>query len=73
MGGAGAPDDLVEGHRTQVWLATAPEEEIDPRTAGYWYHRSPREPHAETRDVRFHERVLGHLAERTGIAMDATG
>jgi NAD(P)-dependent dehydrogenase (short-subunit alcohol dehydrogenase family) len=73
MGGAGAPDDLVEGHRTQVWLATAPEEEIDPRTAGYWYHRSPREPHAETRDVRFQERVLGHLAERTGIARDATG
>ncbi|MFD8869124.1 hypothetical protein ACFV1F_33185 [Streptomyces sp. NPDC059590] len=38
MGGAGAPDDLVAGHRTQVWLAT--HHHITPHTGGYWYHRA---------------------------------
>lgn len=69
MGGVGAPDDLVEGHRTQLWLATAPDEEIHPRTAGYWHHRQPREPRPETRDPDFQQRVLHHLERRTGIAM----
>ena len=32
MGGAGAPDDLTEGHRTQVWLAT--HDDVTPRTGG---------------------------------------
>lgn len=36
MGGAGAPDDPTEGHRTQVWLATAPGS--TPFTGGYWHH-----------------------------------
>lgn len=39
MGGPSASDDLTEGHRTQEWLATAPESEIRPRTGGYWHHR----------------------------------
>ena len=67
MGGAGAPDDLAEGHRTQTWLASAPEEEIDPRTAGYWHHHQPREPHRATRDHDFQEEVLAHLEDRTGL------
>lgn len=73
MGGAGAPDDLVEGHRTQVWLATAPEEQMTPPTAGYWHHRVAREPHAATRDLDFQQQVLDHLEDLTGIAMDAAG
>lgn len=70
MGGAGAPDDLVEGHRTQVWLATAPEADIVPRTGGYWHHHEARDPHRATRDANFQRAVLNHLAERTGIRPD---
>src|SRR5579862_8085422 len=43
MGGAGAPDDLNEGHRTQVWLAVSQ----DPAalvTGEYFYHRARRAP-----------------------------
>ncbi|MBD3947270.1 SDR family NAD(P)-dependent oxidoreductase [Nocardioides ganghwensis] len=71
MGGAGAPDDLDEGHRTQVWLASAPDEEIDPRTAGYWHHGAPHEPHRATRDPDFQEKVLAHLATSTGLLIEA--
>ena len=67
MGGPGAPDDLDEGHRTQVWLATAPEGEVDPRTGGYWRHRATREPHAAARDPRFQDAVLDALRRRTGL------
>jgi NAD(P)-dependent dehydrogenase (short-subunit alcohol dehydrogenase family) len=67
MGGASAPDDLLEGHRTQAWLASAPADEIEPRTAGYWHQRAPREPHPATRDEGFQDRVLAYLAQRTGL------
>lgn len=70
MGGAGASDDLVEGHRTQVWLASASEEDIDPRTAGYWHHHRPRAPHQATRDVEFQQRLLAHLEIRTGLRIE---
>ena len=37
MGGPGAPDDLVLGHETQVWLATSD----DPAavSGAHWHHR----------------------------------
>ena len=70
MGGSGAPDDLVEGHRTQAWLATAAESEIDPRTGGYWHHHASREPHRDARDEAFQERVLDHLAGLTGLTIE---
>jgi NAD(P)-dependent dehydrogenase (short-subunit alcohol dehydrogenase family) len=73
MGGAGAPDDLVEGHRTQVWLATAPDGELDPRTAGYWHHRVARRPRAAVHDAAFQRQVLEHLEGRTGIVLDPRG
>src|SRR5579864_9521055 len=37
MGGAGAPDDLDAGHRTQVWLATS-EDHAAKVTGEYFYH-----------------------------------
>ncbi len=40
MGGVRAPDDLDQGHRTQVWLATS--EEAAARVSGqYFYHLQP--------------------------------
>ncbi|NPD04819.1 SDR family NAD(P)-dependent oxidoreductase [Nocardioides sp. zg-1308] len=70
MGGRSAPDDLVEGHRTQVWLASAPEEEIEPRTGGYWHHHESREPHPATRDAAFQASVLERLEGLTGVRID---
>ncbi|MFB9315490.1 SDR family NAD(P)-dependent oxidoreductase [Nocardioides plantarum] len=69
MGGSGAPDDLDEGHRTQVWLATAGEGEVEPRTGGYWYHRAASRLHPAALDPAFQDDLLGRLERRTGIAL----
>lgn len=68
MGGAGAPDDLEEGHRTQAWLATAPEDDLDPRTGGYWRHHAPSTLHRSAADPAFQDEVLERVAARTGVA-----
>jgi NAD(P)-dependent dehydrogenase (short-subunit alcohol dehydrogenase family) len=68
MGGPGAPDSLEEGHRTQEWLATAPESEIEPRTGGYWFHQATRPPHPAAHDRAFQDALLRKLGEYTGIA-----
>ncbi|WP_347346379.1 SDR family NAD(P)-dependent oxidoreductase [Microbacterium sp.] len=71
MGGPGAPDDLDEGHRTQVWLATAPEGDIAPRSGAYWHHRAPRRPHPAAHDARFQRELLAALASYTGVVLPA--
>lgn len=67
MGGAGAPDDLREGHLTQVRLAT--DESVTPRTGGYWHRLSTQRPAAAATDATFHERLLTVLAETTGVSL----
>jgi NAD(P)-dependent dehydrogenase (short-subunit alcohol dehydrogenase family) len=64
MGGAGAPDDLVAGHQTQVWLATHPD--VTPSTGGYWYHRQLQAPHPAAQDAAFQARLIQALEDRTG-------
>lgn len=71
MGGASAPDDLTEGHRTQEWLATAQESTITPRTGGYWHHMQPRAPHRAALNEEFQEQVIRALEARTGIVLPA--
>jgi len=68
MGGAGAPDDLTEGHRTQVWLAT--HDDVTPRTGGYWYHRRTQTPHPAARDEEFQARLIRFLEGHTGVPLD---
>ena len=68
MGGAAAPDDLVEGHRTQTWLATDPD--VRPATGGYWHHRRTQTPHPAATDPDFQSRLLVALARRSGIDLD---
>lgn len=64
MGGPGAPDDLAQGHVTQVWLAT------DCSTSGgYWYHREQHPAHPDAGDQRKQDELLGALAEHTGIPL----
>jgi NAD(P)-dependent dehydrogenase (short-subunit alcohol dehydrogenase family) len=69
MGGPGAPDDLVEGHRTQEWLAVSDDPEA--RTSGgYWYHRRRQDPHDVVGDERFQDDLLDRLERHTGLRLD---
>ena len=68
MGGAGAPDDLDEGHRTQVWLAVSD----DPAamvTGGYFYHMRPRAPNPAARDVERQEKLIEACERFSGVTL----
>jgi NAD(P)-dependent dehydrogenase (short-subunit alcohol dehydrogenase family) len=68
MGGAGAPDDLEQGHLTQTWLAVS--EDPEAKVSGeYWFHRKPQRPAAAALDVAFQDRLITRLAELTGVAL----
>lgn len=68
MGGPGAPDDLVEGHVTQAWLAVA--DDAGARsTGGYWYHRQRQTPAPAAADPRYQAAVLAELERITGVAL----
>src|ERR1700689_5189684 len=66
MGGAGAPDDLDAGHRTQVWLA-ASDDPAAKVTGGYFYHMRPRAPNPATRDVERQEQLLDACKGFSGV------
>jgi NAD(P)-dependent dehydrogenase (short-subunit alcohol dehydrogenase family) len=68
MGGAGAPDDLELGHRTQEWLAVSNEPEAI-TTGGYWHHRKRQKPHRAVTDTIFQDRLLRALADETGVGI----
>jgi NAD(P)-dependent dehydrogenase (short-subunit alcohol dehydrogenase family) len=70
MGGAGAPDDLELGYRTQEWLAVSKEPEAT-TSGGYWYHRARQEPHHAATDRTFQDRLVKALADETGAALSA--
>jgi NAD(P)-dependent dehydrogenase (short-subunit alcohol dehydrogenase family) len=68
MGGPNAPDDLVEGHRTQTWLATSEDAEAR-TTGGYWYHRRRDAPADGASDEAFQDELLAALERHTGVAL----
>ncbi|MGH8287573.1 MAG: SDR family NAD(P)-dependent oxidoreductase [Steroidobacteraceae bacterium] len=68
MGGTGAPEDLTMGHLTQTWLAVS-EDSSAKCSGGYWYHRQRQKPAADALEPQFQDRLLGRLAELTGIAL----
>ena len=68
MGGAGAPDDLEQGHLTQTWLATSEAAEAKV-SGGYWHHRQRQKPEAAAQDPAFQDRLIARLAELTGIKL----
>jgi NAD(P)-dependent dehydrogenase (short-subunit alcohol dehydrogenase family) len=68
MGGAGAPDDLDEGHRTQVWLAVS-DDPAATVTGGYFYHMRPRKPNPATRDVERQEELVDACQRFSGIEL----
>jgi NAD(P)-dependent dehydrogenase (short-subunit alcohol dehydrogenase family) len=68
MGGAGAPDDLELGHRTQEWLAVSDDPEAR-TTGGYWFHQERQQPDAAAHDVALQDALLAELAQATGVAL----
>jgi NAD(P)-dependent dehydrogenase (short-subunit alcohol dehydrogenase family) len=68
MGGAGAPDDLDEGHRTQVWLALS-DDPAATETGGYFYHMRPRKPNPAARDVERQEELLDACQRFSGMEL----
>jgi len=68
MGGAGAPDDLEQGHLTQTWLAVS-DEPAAKTSGGYWFHRKQQKPAAPALDTKFQDELIARLAELTGVAL----
>ncbi|HEX6657301.1 MAG TPA: SDR family NAD(P)-dependent oxidoreductase [Ilumatobacter sp.] len=68
MGGPGAPDDLVQGHVTQVWLAVSNDPEATV-SGKYWYHQQTHAPASAVNDPAFHEAMLDRLTELTRVTL----
>ena len=68
MGGPNAPDDLEQGHLTQVWLAVGAEPEAT-STGGYWYHRRRLAPTPAALDEDFQRALVDELARLTGVRL----
>jgi NAD(P)-dependent dehydrogenase (short-subunit alcohol dehydrogenase family) len=68
MGGPSAPDDLIEGHLTQTWLATS-DDSAAKVSGAYWHHRQPQKPAPDALDTGFQDRLVAKLKELTGIAV----
>jgi NAD(P)-dependent dehydrogenase (short-subunit alcohol dehydrogenase family) len=68
MGGPGAPDDLDQAHRTQVWLAVsdAPEALV---SGQYFYHLRPRPPDRGARDAALQDRLLDICERLSGVTL----
>jgi len=67
MGGSGAPDDMDQAHRTQVWLAVSD----DPAavvSGGYFYHLRPRAVEPAARDPARQDTLMTVCQRLSGIA-----
>jgi len=66
MGGAGAPDDLEEGYRTQVWLAVS----NDPAaciSGRYFHHKRASRFQQAAKDVAVQEKFLALCERISGV------
>lgn len=70
MGGAGAPDSIEEGSRTQVWLTVSREKEA--LVSGkYFYHKQLRSFHPAAADPAVQEKYLSECARLSGVTIPA--
>lgn len=69
MGGAGAPDDMDQAHRTQAWLATS-DHEAARRPGTLWYHLEPTRTHPAAADTERQDALLARCRELSGVALD---
>jgi NAD(P)-dependent dehydrogenase (short-subunit alcohol dehydrogenase family) len=67
MGGAGAPDDLQDAPKTQVWLATS--NSADALVSGkYFYHKKRRACHRAAANTEVQEKLLAACERISGIS-----
>lgn len=66
MGGPNAPDDIDQGHRTQVWLA-ASDDPAATVTGEYFFHMKQRTPNPAARDESLQEKLLQACQQLSGI------
>ena len=70
MGGQGAPDDMDQAHRTQVWLAGS--DDSGARVTGqYFYHMRPRAPSPAVRDAAVQDELVARCQRLSGISLPA--
>jgi NAD(P)-dependent dehydrogenase (short-subunit alcohol dehydrogenase family) len=68
MGGAGAPDDIDQAHRTQAWLASS--DNAKARVTGhYFFHMRRRDPNPETHDVALQDGLMEAFAKFSGVRL----
>jgi NAD(P)-dependent dehydrogenase (short-subunit alcohol dehydrogenase family) len=72
MGGAGAPDDIDQAHRTQAWLATSNDPDACV-TGRYFYHLRPRASNPLAQDVPLQDRLLAACEKLSSIALPGLG
>jgi|SRR6516162_5379700 len=68
MGGPRAPDELDQGHRTQVWLATSNDPEAK-LSGQYFFHMKLLAPHRVAYDVERQEKLLEACSQLSGIKL----
>ena len=57
MGGAGAPDDMNQAHRTQAWLAVS--DDAAARVTGeYFFHLRRRAPNPQAHDTNLQDKLI---------------
>lgn len=67
MGGAGAPDDLQEAPKTQVWLAASDSPEV--LVSGkYFYHQKPQNFHPAAQSTETQEHLIAACKAISGVS-----
>ncbi|KND61705.1 daunorubicin C-13 ketoreductase [Candidatus Burkholderia verschuerenii] len=68
MGGASAPDDMDQAHRTQAWLAVS--DDRDARVSGrYFFHLRERPCDPAARDEAMQDELLAICERLSGVAL----
>jgi NAD(P)-dependent dehydrogenase (short-subunit alcohol dehydrogenase family) len=70
MGGAGAPDDLDQAHRTQAWLCVS-DDPLATKSGEYYFHQRLRSPNPEACNLAKQDHFLKRCAELTGVKTEA--
>jgi NAD(P)-dependent dehydrogenase (short-subunit alcohol dehydrogenase family) len=68
MGGAGAPDDMDQAHRTQVWLVAGDDPKANV-TGGYFYHLKRKDANPQALDAALQDRFIERCAEISGVTL----
>lgn len=68
VGGAGAPDDMDQAHRTQAWLAVSDDESAGV-SGKYFYHLKPRSSNSEASDTALQDELLRICHELSGFEL----